>query len=139
MFKIKIRVLILITAIVFVACSNNDDSVDLFGKWKLVEQLADPGDGSGVFITVNSNRTIEFFDDFTVVSNGALCIMSSETSSESTGTFFSTEESSSIGGTILPDDCEFSNAQIIYKVENNKLILSFLCIEACQQKFVKIL
>jgi hypothetical protein len=36
--------------VIFGSCEKDDQNpVQLIGKWKLVEQLVDPGDGSGVF------------------------------------------------------------------------------------------
>ncbi len=135
------KVAIILTLILLFSCSSNDSekaSVDLLGTWKLIEQLSDPGDGSGVFVPVNSNKTIEFKEDFTVYSNSTLCYMDSNSSDQSTGAFFAMEDTTSIEGTILPDNCEFSEAQVLYKIESNNLILYYLCIEPCAQKYVKI-
>lgn len=62
-------------------CSSNKvkpvvGNENLLGKWKVIEQLSDPGDGSGTFNPIESNRTIQFFSDNKVTINGSLCHMS---------------------------------------------------------------
>ena len=52
-----------------------------------MEQLVDPGDGSGIFMPINSNRIFEFFSDGTVTVNGILCYISSEVGQQNSGTF----------------------------------------------------
>ncbi|WP_185956498.1 hypothetical protein [Changchengzhania lutea] len=51
-------VLLFVVVLMFVSCSNDDSNpkkdVSLIGSWKLIEQLTDPGDGSGVFTSVNT-------------------------------------------------------------------------------------
>jgi len=121
---------------ILTSCSNNNndnpESSKLIGKWKLVEQLADPGDGSGVFVSVVSNKTIEFFDDGTVVSNGTLCDMNLNTGEETMGEYFATENY------IKPNnDCIIPDFKISFELENTNLLLWFRCIEGCGQKFVR--
>ena len=41
------------------ACTE-EETDDLRNKWKLIEVLADPGDGSGTFQPVESDKTISF-------------------------------------------------------------------------------
>jgi len=42
---------------------------DLISKWKLIEMYSDPGDGSGDFETVSSNKTVSFYSDDVIASN----------------------------------------------------------------------
>lgn len=54
---------ILLSIIIILAlscCSTTDDDKDreLVGEWKLIEILSDPGDGSGTFKTVNSEKKL---------------------------------------------------------------------------------
>lgn len=127
-------------------CTSDDNSpkgdVELFGKWKLIEQYTDPGDGSGDFSSISSNRTVEFFSNGTIVANGILCYMSSEVGENNSGTFkliSSNETDTNHDGEILPNDCEFSETKIYFDINsNNKLVLWYQCIEGCGQKFEKI-
>ena len=57
------------------SCDKDDDkSTDkgLIGNWKLIEVLADPGDGSGTFAVVESNKIITFQQNGIITSNGTL-------------------------------------------------------------------
>jgi len=51
-----------ITYLLFVSCDNYSDPVietpELLGTWRLIEVLADPGNGSGTFNPVDSDITL---------------------------------------------------------------------------------
>jgi len=133
----------LLLALILLSCTQNDDktftgNTVLIGKWKLIEQLADPGDGSGVFRPVSSNRILEFFSNGTVKSNGSLCYMSYEVGDESSGNFTSIDDNVYFDGEITPNDCDYSGTKLYYSFEGENLIISYLCIEGCGQKFKKI-
>lgn len=124
-------------------CSSDDtkpseENMNLLGKWKLIEQLADPGDGSGTFNPVESDRTIEFFSDGTVTVNGSLCYMSINVEEKTSGTFEIISDDTAdtwYDGIIIPNNCEIN---IYFNLPlNGDLILSYPCIEGCGQKFVK--
>lgn len=102
----------------------------LAGKWKLNEILMDPGDGSGTFSTVNSNKIIEFDNNGNVSSNGSLCDMSIETNISSTGTYSETDS------TLKSDNCQSST--IRYELNHNILIIIYPCFESCKAKYIKI-
>ena len=60
--KTKNLALLMIILIV-TSCSKNNDNTSsnlLIGTWKLTELLADPGDGSGTFHMINSNKKLIF-------------------------------------------------------------------------------
>jgi len=125
----------------FSSCTISDDKSlgkNVVSKWKLIEQLADPGDGSGVFMPVVSNRTIEFYDDGTVKTNGELCYMSSEVGSVHFGAYSDTEDNEYFNGEIIPDGCEYEETKIYFQFDDSNLILWYLCIEGCGQKYSKI-
>jgi hypothetical protein len=115
------------------ACTSETEmgNADLIGKWKLVEALLDPGDGSGVFQPITSDRTIEFFRDGKFISSEPLC-PGTDASTSLTGTY-SVEKSE-----LVPDGCSFfgDGRTILFKIEGRSLILSYPCIEACRYKYV---
>ena len=113
----------------FSSCKKDDGSISL-NKWKLIEQYSDPGDGSGEFNPVESNKTLEFFSNGTVVSNGSLCNMSIETDGQSTATF--------TDSTLITQDCELDNFAVYYQILDDNMILWYPCIEGCAQKYQKI-
>ncbi len=124
-------------------CNSNDDSqkeaIELVGKWQLIEQLADPGDGSGIFVEINSDRIFEFFNDGTVIVNGDLCYMSSEVSNQNSRNYIELIDNEYYDGEIIPNDCVLSEEErVLYLIEGNNLILIYPCIEGCGQKFSKI-
>jgi hypothetical protein len=134
--------ILILVVLLLVNCSSNENSenedVSLLGKWKLIEQLADPGDGSGVFNPITSNRTFEFFKNGDVTANGTLCFMSSEVGEIGSGTFMEIAGGDFSDGEITPNNCSINEAVLYYKLKEGNLIIWYLCIEACGQKFVKI-
>lgn len=115
------------------SCNKNDQEftpASLAGTWKLTEMLQDPGDGSGTFQPVNSNKKIVFISDNKVTSNGILCDMSINSDTFTTGSYSETTK------TINPSDCQ--NLTINYELNANSLILSYQCIEGCRAKYIKV-
>ena len=128
------KVLIILLSIgVFISCTKNDDSknTDLIGKWKLIEVLADPGDGSGIFHSVSSDKIIEFQSNGTVTSNGSICDMSIESASSSSGTYSLSDS------TINSPICSNSPLKIKFHKEGSSLIISYPCNEACVARYIK--
>ena len=120
-----------------ISCTNKDEDsfmpseADLISKWKLIEMYSDPGDGSGDFETVSSNTIISFYSDNVIVSNGDLCIMGTNTTDGSFGTF-------TIGttNTIMPSSCAAEQPfSMTFVIENSILLIYYPCIEACVEKY----
>lgn len=120
---------------VLVSCEKKEDvgnSVDLIGKWKLVEVLIDPGDGSGSFSKVDSKKMIEFTSNGRVTSNGSICVMSNETNLPGEGTFSLTDS------TINAKDCNgFLPYETRFSCKENFLYVYYPCVEACIEKYIK--
>lgn len=137
------HILLLIT-IIFISCTSDDskptDETGLIGKWKLIEQLADPGDGSGTFQPIVSDRSITFFKDGTLEINGELCFMSSEVGDRETGSYKLIMDSDTQNdGEITPNICSSRSAKVYFDLPvSGNLILWYQCIEGCGQKFDKI-
>ena len=130
-------VIIIMTCLIATSCSNDDDKnaadkPELLGNWKLIEIYADPGDGSGDFIEVESDKTISFEANDIVESNGNLCLFYSDAGEPSTGTY--SEED----GTITVGTCGIIVSSTTFEIVDENLILSYLCIEACQEKYIKV-
>lgn len=126
----------LLTAIaVLYACNQDDDSgsdTNLVGTWKLIENLADPGDGSGTFNPVNSNKTITFNSDGTFTSNGYICDLSIESDQSTSGTYLASN------ATFRSDDCFDPDYEYHFEQSGVILFITYPCIEACQAKYQKI-
>lgn len=129
----KIFIYIFLIGIIF-SCKDNDDTkaydADLLGKWKLTETLSDPGDGSGTYKTVISEKIIHFHKDGTLSSNGSICDLSILSDTPSSGTYSYTKL------TISAPDCYES--VLGFKLIGSTLIIYYPCIEGCSAKFVKI-
>lgn len=114
---------------------NDDDSNstnnDLVGQWKLIEVLADPGDGNGEFEPVDSQKIITFQADGIITSNGSLCDMHIGVTAPSTGTY-SLEDS-----TFVSDDCPNPDWEYPFEQNGNILIINYPCIEPCRAKYQK--
>lgn len=127
----KISLLLLLT--ISFACSDDDlvEDPDLIGNWLLIEQYTDPGDGSGDFAAVESNRTLTFNEDGSFHANGDICAMSTATGTASTGVY------SEVDGTMEVQDCAFIGFGITFTIADGHLIVNYPCIEACRQKYEK--
>lgn len=112
---------------------NNSSDTELIGTWKLTENYADPGDGSGDFEIVDSDKTIEFFTDGSITSNGSLCNMSIEATTPSSGTYTNTES------VIYSTDCDFIlDFNVSFSLNDAILTISYPCIEPCISKYEKV-
>ena len=133
----KCRLFIFLAFILLaLGCNSDDDEGDLSqgitGQWILVEMLADPGDGSGTFMTVDSERTITFEEDGTYEANADICSFTSTDGNFTAGTYSEADD----GFTI---DCEGPFlAPLNLSIVNGELIIAFTCIEPCLQKFRRV-
>ena len=111
---------------------TNDEETDLIGKWELSQILSDPGDGSGTFRDIDSNKTIQFFSGGTILSrNGTLCGININSDDDGIGTFSLDEKR------ISPANCEFDFIKPSFEIEGNTLIINYPCIERCSEKYRK--
>jgi hypothetical protein len=140
------KVAIILFVLFLTNCNSDDnkpsDETEFNGKWKLIEQYLDPGDGSGDFQPIESDRIIELLSDGTVSINGKLCVMSSEVGDIETGTYMITssdEADTTYDGEIIPNTCSSRSAKIYFDLSlSGNLILWYPCIEGCAQKFTRI-
>jgi Lipocalin-like domain len=107
-------------------------STGIVGEWKLVEELMDPGDGSGTFQPVSSTKKIEFFDDGTFEANGEMCSMTNQSGTNHDGVY------STSTGILNPDNCASTQPlNITYTLSADTLILNYPCFEGCAQKYYR--
>ncbi|WP_378174939.1 hypothetical protein [Aquimarina sp. SS2-1] len=130
----KLAILLLISLLCLPSCSNDDDTIsnpELTGRWRLVAQLVDPGDGSGTFQPVNSDLELEFLAAGVLrVSNGNLCSLALDTEGNST-------ESYSIDENTITVSCD-SWASLSFEInEEGSLFIYYPCIEGCAQRYQK--
>lgn len=125
----KISFAILVILSLFTSCKKNKRD-SLTGTWILKEVLMDPGNGSGVFTALSSDKNLVFHNNGNVNSNGIICDMSIESNTSTTGTY------STIDSTIISSACQ--NLLIKYEVSGDTLILIYPCIEACKAKYNRV-
>jgi hypothetical protein len=113
------------------ACKKKEATLNhsRIGTWKLIEVLADPGDGSGTFQPVVSNKTITFDNQLNVTSNGILCDMSIASNAGSAGKYVIADS------TIIPFDCP--STTLVTTKYGDTLVLRYSCFEACRAKYMK--
>ncbi len=131
------KILSLALLVFMISCTKTEKQIELpsepspttvYGKWKLIETYSDPGDGSGNYEPTNSGKTFEFLVDGTLLSNGEICSLSTDTGTASNSTFsISTQKI----------NCP-NNFNMTYELENGKLLVRFPCIEGCTHKFERI-
>jgi hypothetical protein len=123
----------LITIGLLNSCSSDDSgtNTELVGNWKLIEVLADPGDGSGTFTSVESNKTITFNSDGTISSNGTLCDITITSNNSTSGTYSITESTFNSPSCINPD------YNYTFEKNENIIIIDYPCIEPCKAKYKK--
>ncbi len=129
--NMKKQILLLLVVSFMFSCSNDEGNLEteLIGKWKLIEVLADPGDGSGTFQPVRSNKTIEFKSDGTLTTNNSLCDPYSD-EVISSGTYHNNT---------ITTGCQDPNISTIsFELNNQYLILNFISNEGYSQKLEKI-
>ena len=124
----------LITVGILFSCNNDDASnsnTELTGNWKLIEVLLDPGDGSGTFSSIESEKIITFESGGIITSNGNLCDISNNTNNITSGNY-------SISEMIFnSSDCNNPDYNYTFEQNENILIINYPCIEPCQAKYKK--
>ena len=117
------------------SCSTNNDAqinTDLIGNWKLIEVLVDPGDGSGTFFSIESEKIITFESSGVLSSNGNLCNMSGNTNNRTIGVYSVSES------TFSASSCSNTDYKYAFEQEDAILIINYPCIEPCQAKYKKV-
>ena len=65
MKHLKIVFAVYIVAVLSSCNETPEENSDVLSRWHMIEQLMDPGDGSGTFQPVVSDKTLTFFVDGT--------------------------------------------------------------------------
>ena len=132
-FKEMIYRITLLLFVLMISCDSKEiePENDLVGKWRLIEVYADPGDGSGEYNPVTSDKTIEFKNNGQFLSNGQMCHVEIEPSAGSKGSYSIDDK------TLTPDNCEFA-VDLPFEFQGSLLIIHHFCIEGCGEKYEKV-
>jgi hypothetical protein len=131
----KKPMILLISYVLLISCQSNNSTlqtVEFIGDWKLAEVLSDPGNGTGSFVSVDSEKTMTFLRDGTLTSSGSLCSLDYTSTVPTSGVY------SLLDSTYTTNDCGVSDIQYKFEIQDNALIVSYPCIEDCQSKFIKL-
>lgn len=127
-------ILLFFSFVLISSCSSTSEEVTVdqseVGTWRLIEVLADPGDGSGTFQTVISSKTVTFETNGTVRCLGNLCNLSIASSPQTTGTYSRNTRS------ITTSNC--NQLQLTYEITADELIINYPFIETCKSKYVRV-
>ncbi len=129
----KNTILLLMAGLALISCKKEDKPTtpnpnpSSFTRYALVELLMDPGDGSGTFQPVTSNKFIELYNDGTIKSNGDICSMSPDANNPTNGTYSLSDSSIAVSGCDTLD----------FDLDNSTLIINYPCIEPCRAKYQK--
>ena len=127
---------LLLIAILWLTCSCDEneltvDPAELTGTWQVVEVLSDPGDGSGTFMPIDSDKTMSFFTTGMVRTNADFCDNTQETDVFQETTY-------SVSDSVINVICDDFEWEMPFEIEGDNLILYYLCIEPCAEKYEKI-
>jgi hypothetical protein len=103
---------------------------EFVGEWKLIETMSDPGDGSGKFHKIDSEKTLKIEPNGKIKSNGELCYLSTTTENRTNGQLIKDSNE-----TILKS-CD-KKYKPIYKLTENFIIVYYPCKEGCAEKYEK--
>ncbi|WP_116107836.1 lipocalin family protein [Lewinella sp. IMCC34191] len=129
----RLAILLVSTLLLSILSCSTDgaaDSPELVGTWQLRESYADPGDGSGTFRPVSSDKVLVFRPDGTFRSNKNFCVPAIPADQETTGSYSTAE------GTLTPD-CAGARP-LPFELQGETLELSFHCIEGCGERYRKV-
>lgn len=117
-------------------CDNPefDCTASVESHWELIEVLADPGNGSGSFNEVSSERNIIFLTDNTFISEGLLCNPDLTNTEIHTGNIRYGDSEN----TLEFEACDNTIDQVRFVIEGDELLVYFQCIEACIHKYKRV-
>ena len=125
----KILINLTLTSLLLIlvtSCEEDLDTTTVIGKWKLIETLSDPGDGSGEYEKYEGNQIATIYSDSSVVFIEGFCF--------SQGGVDGKEAIVKVN-TIYWPDC---NLTYVYELKEEYLFFYPPCIEPCGLKFEKI-
>ncbi|GAB3336102.1 hypothetical protein GCM10027429_19030 [Marivirga atlantica] len=128
-----IPILILFSCILLSCNEEELVNAEAIGTYILTERYSDPGDGSGTFQPVESDRRITLKEDNTYSTNYDFCNFFGTETKVSMNGKFNREEQILVVPDVCSEDFYFDTLQIELKPQ--ELIIYYLCIEGCAEKF----
>jgi hypothetical protein len=134
---VKSGILVMVISLLMLSACSKDrldplDQNSLYGSWKLIEVLLDPGDGSGQFVPSDTGEQLILERDQTYLSNWEPCNPGAGAGETFRGTFTVPEPGSFV------ISCESAQvSSVTGSLQNGFLIISYGCTEPCLYKFLK--
>ncbi|ALM21747.1 hypothetical protein AAT17_11135 [Nonlabens sp. MIC269] len=122
------KLLILFIIPLLFSCQEDDEvqiETDVIGEWEIVARYADPGDGSGSF-QPTTGKFLTFSNNNVLFCNQGFCF-ASLTQATTTGSFDDSNK------TITTSDCDAT-----YSFNGMFLEVSYLCIEPCIERYIRV-
>lgn len=132
--------LLLFLPILFVSCSSDDNFVIDYlptnnSLWQLEATLFDPGDGSGTFTPVQSDRILAF-EVSRIISNGPFCSLTAPVGPEEVAVYGAAETE------IIAAPCNSGRDSLrlilTYEEAADRLMLDLGCEEPCQLRYKRL-
>lgn len=120
---------ILASTLLFLFSCDSDEELmfsDIIGTWRLTETLVDPGDGSGTFEPIESDKMVSFTADGEMSSNGNFC---NSPVINGSGIY-------SLSDSTITVECS-QTITLHFDLTSESLIIFKHCIEPCAEKYVK--
>jgi hypothetical protein len=93
--------------------------------------LSDPGDGSGTFEAVTSDKHLSFYDDGNLICQGSLSAMAGSTDTITSAIFDASDLT-------INSDCWVDlPITMTYEISNDTLLLNYPCIEGCIERYLR--
>lgn len=129
----KALFLCFLTLLVLTACQDDDDQLSpVNGTWRLSAVLSDPGNGSGTFQPVDSDRILELRANGAYTATGDLCRFTTDADASTTGVYNITD------GTLFPDDCVTTGGTpLSLFIDGDELTIDYPCIEPCRHRYTR--
>lgn len=135
---------ITLLAKVFTSCKEDPNPCAGFGfecaatvesHWELIEIYSDPGNGSGSFNEVESERTITIFQNGDFISKGSLYILDVTNTQIHTGEI----EYTSSDNKLVVSDCSWHDVtKLPFSIDGDEMIVDFSCYEGCKHKYKRV-
>ncbi|SKB62811.1 hypothetical protein SAMN05660776_2223 [Salegentibacter holothuriorum] len=126
------NLLLLVSIAIITSCAKSSlelNTKEISGKWQLAEILADPGDGSGTWKTVENGKTLKFDEDGMVYSSTSFCYGEEIN-----------EASYDASKKMISSNCADRNVELSYELKEGNLFVyphNPRCIETCGSKYKK--
>ncbi|GAB5557978.1 MAG: hypothetical protein SchgKO_21910 [Schleiferiaceae bacterium] len=110
---------------------SQEEYKEYHGTWVLTQVYSDPGDGSGEFYDVESDKIITIDSELKIESNADLCRIYGKVGESTSGQLVSED------GVLKLKSCSDGFQQVYFECKGDVLIMRYICKEGCAEKYVR--